>query len=35
MEQLRKTVLFWEPQAIENSFKRPYSEVEGNIIVYI
>ena len=23
------------PQAIENSFKRPYGEVEDNIIIYI
>ena len=24
-----------KPQAIENSFKRPYGEVEDNIIIYI
>ena len=33
--QLRKTVFFYQPQAIENSFKRAYGEIEDNIIIYI
>ena len=35
LAQLRKTMLCHKPQAIETSFKRPYGEVEDNIIVYI
>ena len=35
LAQLRKTMLCHKPQAIENSFKRPYGEVEDNIIIYI
>ena len=35
LAQLRKTMLCHKPQAIENSFKRPYGEVEDNIIKYI
>ena len=30
--QMRKTALCLTPQAIENSFKRAYGEVEDNII---
>ena len=33
--QMRKTALCLTPQAIENSFKRAYGEVEDNIIIYI
>ena len=32
---MRKTALCLTPQAIENSFKRAYGEVEDNIIIYI
>ena len=32
---MRKTALCLIPQAIENSFKRAYGEVEDNIIIYI
>ena len=32
---MRKTASFLTPQAIENSFKRAYGEVEDNIIIYI
>ena len=35
LAQLRKTMLCHKPQAIENSFKRQYGEVEDNIIIYI
>ena len=35
LAQLRKTMLCHKPQAIENSFKRAYGEVEDNIIIYI
>ena len=31
----RKTASYLKPQAIENSFKRAYGEVEDNIIIYI
>ena len=31
----QKTALWLKPQAIENSFKRAYGEVEDNIIIYI
>ena len=34
LAQLRKTMLFHKPQAIENSFKRPYGEVKYNTIIY-
>ena len=30
-----KTIWCHKPQAIENSFKRQYGEVEDNIIIYI
>ena len=32
---MRKTALCLTPQAIENSFKRAYGQVEDNIITYI
>ena len=32
---MRKTALCLTPQAIENTFKRAYGEVEDNIIIYI
>ena len=35
LAQQRKTMLCHKPQAIENSFKRQYGEVEDNIIIYI
>ena len=35
LAQLRKTMLFHKPQEIENSFNRPYGEVEDNIIINI
>ena len=35
LEQLLKTAPYLTPHAIENSFKRPYGEVEDNIIIYI
>ena len=35
LRQTRKTVSYLKPQAIENSFKRAYGEVEDNIIIYI
>ena len=35
LAQLRKTMLCHKPQAIENSFKRQYGEVEDNIVIYI
>ena len=31
----RKTASYFKPQAIENSFKRAYGEVEDNIVIYI
>ena len=35
LRQTRKTAPYLKPQAIENSFKRAYGEVEDNIIIYI
>ena len=35
LRQTRKTASYLKPQAIENSFKRVYGEVEDNIIIYI
>ena len=35
LRQTRKTASYLKPQAIEISFKRAYSEVEDNIIIYI
>ena len=35
LRQTRKTASYLKPQAIENSFKRAYGEVEDNIIMYI
>ena len=35
LRKTRKTALYLKPQAIENSFKRAYGEVEDNIIIYI
>ena len=35
LRKTRKTASYLKPQAIENSFKRPYGEVEDNIIIYI
>ena len=35
LRQTRKTASYLKPQAIENSFKRAYGEVEDNIIIYI
>ena len=32
---MRKMALCLTPQAISNSFKRAYGEVEDNIIIYI
>ena len=34
LRQTRKTASYLKPQAIENSFKRAYGEVEDNIIIY-
>ena len=34
-KKTRKTASYLKPEAIENSFKRPYGEVEDNIIIYI
>ena len=31
----KKESVYLKPQAIENSFKRAYGEVEDNIIIYI
>ena len=35
IEKTRKTASYLKPQAIENSFKRAYGEVEDNINIYI
>ena len=35
LRQTGKTASYLKPQAIENSFKRTYGEVEDNIIIYI
>ena len=35
LRKKRKTASYLKPQAIENSFKRAYGEVEDNIIIYI
>ena len=35
IEKNAKSCVVLEPQAIENSFKRAYGEVEDNIIIYI
>ena len=35
LRKARKTASYLKPQAIENSFKRAYGEVEDNIIIYI
>ena len=35
LRQTRKTASYLKPEAIENSFKRAYGEVEDNIIIYI
>ena len=35
LRKTRKTASYLKPQAIENSFKRAYGEVEDNIIIYI
>ena len=35
LRQTRKTASYLKPQAIENSFKRAYGEVEDNMIIYI
>ena len=35
LRQTRKKASYLKPQAIENSFKRAYGEVEENIIIYI
>ena len=35
LRKMRKTASYLKPQAIENSFKRAYGEVEDNIIIYI
>ena len=35
LRQTRKTASYLKPQAIENTFKRAYGEVEDNIIIYI
>ena len=35
LRQTRKTASYLKSQAIENSFKRAYVEVEDNIIIYI
>ena len=35
LRKTRKTASCLKPQAIENSFKRAYGEVEDNIIIYI
>ena len=35
IETNAKTASYLKPQAIENSFKRAYGEVEDNIIIYI
>ena len=35
LRQTRKTASYLKPQAIENSIKREYAEVEDNIIIYI
>ena len=34
LRQTQKTASYLKPQAIENSFKRAYGEVEDNIIIY-
>ena len=33
LRKTRKTASYLKPQAIENSFKRAYGEVEDNIII--
>ena len=35
LRKTRKTASYLKPQAIGNSFKRAYGEVEDNIIIYI
>ena len=35
LRKTRKTASYLKPQAIENSFKRAYGDVEDNIIIYI
>ena len=35
LRKTQKTASYLKPQAIENSFKRAYGEVEDNIIIYI
>ena len=35
LRQTRKTASYLKTQAIENSFKRAYGDVEDNIIIYI
>ena len=35
LRKTRKTASYLKPQAIENSFKREYGEVEDNIIISI
>ena len=35
LRKTQKTASYLNPQAIENSFKRAYGEVEDNIIIYI
>ena len=35
LRKRRKAASYLKPQAIENSFKRAYGEVEDNIIIYI
>ena len=35
LRKTRKTESYLKPQAVENSFKRAYCEVEDNINIYI
>ena len=35
LRKTQRTASYLKPQAIENSFKRAYGEVEDNIIIYI